>query len=95
MFQGNVEQWLLALLIAAQSALHAVIRMASVAIKDPVFKLLEFMDTFPAQVLSRLIICVKEVVIVEAGFVSNTLFTSLRLVLIGFITILFCFRSVF
>ncbi len=43
---------MLALLNAAQGALHAVIRMASVAIKDPVFKLLEFMDTFPAQVLS-------------------------------------------
>lgn len=49
--QGNVEQWLLNLLNGAQGALHAVIRMASVAIKDPVFKLLEFMDTFPAQVL--------------------------------------------
>ena len=43
---------MLALLNAAQGALHAVIRMASVAIKDPVFKLLEFMDTFPAQVPS-------------------------------------------
>ena len=52
LIQGNVEQWLLALLNAAQGALHAVIRMASVAIKDPVFKLLEFMDTFPAQVKS-------------------------------------------
>ncbi|XP_028415244.1 dynein heavy chain 5, axonemal-like [Dendronephthya gigantea] len=50
MAQGNVEQWLLNLLNAAQGALHAVIKMASVAIKDPVFKLLEFMDTFPAQV---------------------------------------------
>lgn len=48
-----MEQWLLALLLGAQSALHSVIRMASVAIKDPVFKLLEFMDTFPAQVLSQ------------------------------------------
>ena len=45
---------MLNLLNAAQNALHGVIRMASVAIKDPVFKLLEFMDTFPAQVSEHL-----------------------------------------
>ena len=45
-----MELWLLALLKEAQKSLHGVIRMASVAIKDPAFKLIEFLDTFAAQV---------------------------------------------
>mgnify|MGYP001795963232 CR=1 FL=1 len=48
--QGNVEVWLLALLKEAQKSLHGVITMASIAIKDPRFKLIDFMDNFPAQV---------------------------------------------
>ena len=48
--QGNVEVWLLELLQQSQKSLHGVIRTASVVIKDPSFKLIEFMDNFPAQV---------------------------------------------
>ena len=50
LFQGNVEVWLLELLQQSQKSLHGVIRTASVVIKDPSFKLIEFMDNFPAQV---------------------------------------------
>lgn len=49
-FQGNVEVWLDNLLKESRNSLHAVIRMASIAIKDPAFKLIEFLNSFAAQV---------------------------------------------
>ncbi|KAK3754858.1 hypothetical protein QZH41_011331 [Actinostola sp. cb2023] len=48
--QGNVEVWLDSLLQNSRSSLHGVIRMASVTIKDPGFKLIDFLDSFAAQV---------------------------------------------
>ena len=52
LLQGNVEMWLGNLLQEARKSLHAVIRTAAFAIKDSSFKLIEFLDTFPAQVTS-------------------------------------------
>jgi len=56
MAQGNVEVWLNTLLMESRSSLHSVIRTASIAIKDPSFKLKDFLDTYPAQV-KRLCYC--------------------------------------
>ena len=50
MAQGNVEVWLGILLKAALSSLHVVIKNASVAISDPNFELINFFNSFPAQV---------------------------------------------
>ena len=50
MAQGNVEVWLGTLLNAALSSLHVVIKNASVAISDPNFELINFFNSFPAQV---------------------------------------------
>lgn len=50
MAQGNVEIWLGKLLNMALRSVHAVIRNATVAIKDPNFELLEFLSSYPAQV---------------------------------------------
>ncbi|XP_066028864.1 dynein axonemal heavy chain 5 isoform X2 [Pocillopora verrucosa] len=50
MAQGNVEVWLNTLLKESGTSLHSVIRTASIAIKDPSFKLKDFLDTYPAQV---------------------------------------------
>ena len=50
MAQGNVEVWLGKLLNMSLRSVHAVIRNAMVAIQDPNFQLLEFLNTYPAQV---------------------------------------------
>ena len=50
MAQGNVENWLGSLLREALHSVHVVIKNASVAVEDPNFELIEFMNTFPAQV---------------------------------------------
>ena len=50
MAQGNVEIWLGSLLKASLESFHGVIRQASVAIQDPSFELMEFENSFPAQV---------------------------------------------
>ena len=50
MAQGNVEVWLGSLMAMAQKSLHNVIRQAHFAIGDANFQLLEFLNTFPAQV---------------------------------------------
>ena len=50
MAQGNVESWLSLLLKAALSALHIVIRNAAVAVSDPNMELVNFLNSFPAQV---------------------------------------------
>ncbi|PVD20700.1 hypothetical protein C0Q70_18859 [Pomacea canaliculata] len=47
---GNVEIWLTNLMLMSQSSLHSIIRTAYVAVSDESFQLLEFLDTYPAQV---------------------------------------------
>ena len=49
--QGNVEAWLGQLLQGAMDSLHAVIRDAFVTIQNPSFDLLDFLNSFAAQVL--------------------------------------------
>lgn len=49
--EGNVEVWLMQLLNQSQKSLHGVIRTAHMAVTDSQnFNLLEFLNTFPAQV---------------------------------------------
>ena len=50
MAQGNVEIWLGKLLNMSLRSVHCVIKNAMVAIDDPNFELLEFLNTYPAQV---------------------------------------------
>ena len=49
MAQGNVENWLGALLREALHSVHVVIRNAHIAVEDPNMDLIEFLNTFPAQ----------------------------------------------
>ena len=48
--QGNVEHWLGALLKEALHSVHVVIRNASIAVEDPSFDMVDFLDVQPAQV---------------------------------------------
>lgn len=50
MAQGNVESWLGELLKGSKSSLHKIIRDASIAIQDTSFNLMDFENSFPAQV---------------------------------------------
>ena len=52
MAQGNVEVWLGTLLQMSRKSVHGVIRTAHTAVQDQGFNLLEFLSTFPAQVLT-------------------------------------------
>ncbi|KAI8520034.1 Dynein heavy chain 5, axonemal [Branchiostoma belcheri] len=48
--EGNVEVWLKTLLDQSHKTVHNIIRMAATAIQDSSFNLIEFLNTFPAQV---------------------------------------------
>ena len=50
MAQGNVEVWLGKLCTLACQSVRSVIRNASVALQDPSFNLMEFLENSPAQV---------------------------------------------
>lgn len=50
MASGHVEVWLGKLLAEARHAMHGVVRNAAVAINDPSFELMQFENSFPAQV---------------------------------------------
>ena len=58
MAQGNVEVWLGSLLRCSLDSVHAVIRQAFVAISDPNLALIEFLNSFPAQVCVCVCVCV-------------------------------------
>jgi len=47
---GNVENWLMRFLTVSQRAVHGVIRTAFLNLAEPGFNLIEFLDSFPAQV---------------------------------------------
>ena len=51
MAQGNVENWLGFLLKQSLHSVHVVIKNAFTAISDPNMELIEFLNSFPAQVL--------------------------------------------
>ena len=52
---GNVEEWLNNLLKMSHQSVHTVIRQAHIAINDPGFDAMEFLGSFPAQVLTYFI----------------------------------------
>lgn len=50
MASGNVENWLGSLLKQALHSVHVVIKNAYTAISDPNMELIEFLNSYPAQV---------------------------------------------
>ena len=50
MTQGNVENWLGALLRQSLHSVHIVVKNAYTAVSDPNMELIEFLNSFPAQV---------------------------------------------
>lgn len=66
MAQGNVEVWLGKLCTLACRSVRSVIRNASVALQDPNFNLMEFLESYPAQVslwlCQQLVKCVARLV---------------------------------
>ena len=53
MASGNVENWLGSLLKQSLHSVHVVIKNAYTAISDPNMELIDFLNTYPAQVLYR------------------------------------------
>jgi dynein heavy chain, axonemal len=51
--QGNVENWLADLLKMSRASVHDIIRSATISIADPSFKLLDFENSYAAQVSKR------------------------------------------
>lgn len=52
MASGNVENWLGSLLRETLHSVHMVIKNAWTTIEDPNFQLIEFLNSYPAQVSS-------------------------------------------
>lgn len=52
--QGNVEVWLGDLLRVSRASLHKIIRDGAIAIQDPAFNLLDFLNSFPSQVTTSI-----------------------------------------
>ena len=50
MAQGNVELWLMNLMVIAQRSLHGVIKTAAMAVQDSSLEIIEFLNSYQAQV---------------------------------------------